>query len=101
VKHSIHIRHIGRVPVADLTVFCHNSLFPISAGEIIMNGALQPEVGKRRDEQRVKKLVIKTLFILAIAKKICVLMLWQSQNLGLKKLSIQMGVLENPEPAAP
>ena len=53
---------------------------------MIMNGALQPEVGKRRDEQRVKKLVIKTLFILAIAKKICVLMLWQSQNLGLKKI---------------
>ena len=39
-KHISHIRHIRHVPVADVAVFLHNSLLPIPAGEIIINGAI-------------------------------------------------------------
>ena len=31
MKHLFHIRHFGHVPVANLAVFVHNALLPISA----------------------------------------------------------------------
>ena len=38
-KHTFHIRHVRRILVTDVAVFCHNSVLSISTGEIILNGA--------------------------------------------------------------
>ena len=40
----IHICNIGNVPIANLAVFSHNALLPISAVQIIPNGAFNSRV---------------------------------------------------------